>query len=419
MFTLFFAGCEYAPKAIINGMNIQDFLETHFLNALRYLAQRIHDAGDLEDTTVIGWENMNEPSIGLVGYSDLNIVMPTQQLRKTTCPSAFQCMLLGEGIPAKVDTYDWTQLGPKKTGRRIVDPGGLKAWIQSDDYDKKYGWKRDAGWKLGECIWAQHGVWDPASRTLLEPKYFLRHSRVQEIDNDSWLKFHFMPHFKRYSDTIRSVHQNAIMFLQPPVMFIPPVLESTERDERLVFSPHYYDGLTLLLKKWYDTLQLLPHCRSWWNIDALGYLRGKYPIPLFALRIGYKAVRNGLRDQLIATKLEGIENIGAASTFDRVNPGDTPCLMSEIGIPYDMEDKKTLHDGSYFDQYLAMDANHYALEGAGLNFTLWNYCPDVISPNFYRLTSRMIMFGEIIGMEKTSVCGVNQICITILSSSIQ
>jgi len=57
--------------------------------------------------------------------------------------------------------------------------------------------------------------------------------------------------------------------------------------------------------------------------------------------------------------------------------GETPCLMSEIGIPYDMGDKKAFYNGDYYDQYFAMDANHYALEGASLNFTLWNYCPDV------------------------------------------
>lgn len=51
--------------------------------------------------------------------------------------------------------------------------------------------------------------------------------------------------------------------------------------------------------------------------------------------------------------------------------------MSEIGIPYDMDNKKAYTDGKYTGQYAAMDANNYALEGAGLSFTLWNYCPDV------------------------------------------
>lgn len=45
----------------------------------------------------------------------------------------------------------------------------------------------------------------------------------------------------------------------------------------------------------------------------MGYLRGRYTNPLFALRLGYTAVRNGLRDQLIATKQEGLENIGIFS----------------------------------------------------------------------------------------------------------
>ena len=79
MFTLFFAGLEYAPKAILNGVNIQDYLQTHYLNALRYLAERIHEANDLEDTTVIGWENLNEPSIGMVGCTDLNSMPSTSE----------------------------------------------------------------------------------------------------------------------------------------------------------------------------------------------------------------------------------------------------------------------------------------------------------------------------------------------------
>ena len=257
MFTLFFAGREYAPKAIINGVNIQEFLENHYLDALRYLAQKIHDADDLEDVTVMGWENINEPSIGLVGYTNLDIVMPTQQLRKTTCPSAFQCMLLGEGVSCKIDLYDWTRVGPRRIGSKVVDPRGLKAWITSDSYDKRYGWDRDPGWKLGNCLWAQHGVWDTKTRKLLRPDYFLFNNKGERVDNDIWLRDHFMVHFRRYSETVRSVHTNAIMFLQPPVMFIPPILTPASQDKRLVFSPHYYDGLTLMLKKWY----VLRYCR--------------------------------------------------------------------------------------------------------------------------------------------------------------
>ena len=67
MFTLFFVGHEFTPKAIINDVNIQDYLEDHYLNAFRKLAQRIHNAHDLEDRVLIGWENNNDPSIGLVG----------------------------------------------------------------------------------------------------------------------------------------------------------------------------------------------------------------------------------------------------------------------------------------------------------------------------------------------------------------
>jgi len=57
-------------------------------------------------------------------------------------------------------------------------------------------------------------------------------------------------------------------------------------------------------------VMFISNVRNWWNIDALGYIRGKYSNPLFALRVGYNAVRNGFRDQLVATKQEGIENIG-------------------------------------------------------------------------------------------------------------
>lgn len=58
--------------------------------------------------------------------------------------------------------------------------------------------------------------------------------------------------------------------------------------------------------------------------------------------------------------------------------GDHPCLFTEIGIPYDMDDKYAYKTGDYTSQTLAMDANHFALEGSGVNgFALWVYMTQV------------------------------------------
>src|SRR5436190_9177938 len=128
MFTLFFSGRDFAPKAIINDMNIQDFLQTCFISAIKHFAARIHTAGDLENTTIIGWENFNEPHYGFAGNLDLNKLMPNQQIRLGTVPTGFQTITLGSGLAETVDYFEFGNFGPVKKGTRLVDPGGLKVW---------------------------------------------------------------------------------------------------------------------------------------------------------------------------------------------------------------------------------------------------------------------------------------------------
>lgn len=54
--------------------------------------------------------------------------------------------------------------------------------------------------------------------------------------------------------------------------------------------------------------------------------------------------------------------------------GNHPCVFTEIGIPYDMDNKYAYRTGDYSSQSSAMDANHFALEGCGANgYTLWVY----------------------------------------------
>lgn len=263
-------------------MNIQDFLEKHYFNAIRHLAQRIHEAGDLEDVTVVGWESFNEPNRGLIGYHALDKIPEEQKLQKGTSPTAWQAILLGSGRKQTVEIWDMGGMGPFKSGSTEVDPHGTIAWLPADYDDSRYGWKRDSGWKLGKCVWAQHGVWDPASDTLLRNDYFATTIDGKPLDAYQFTNVYFMDHFREYSKMIRSIHKNAIMFCQPPVLEIPPIIKGTpDEDDRLVYAPHFYDGITLMTKKWNRV----------WNVDVLGVLRGRYWSPAFAIKLGESAIR--------------------------------------------------------------------------------------------------------------------------------
>jgi hypothetical protein len=104
-----------------------------------------------------------------------------------------------------------------------------------------------------------------------------------------------------------------------------------------------------------------------YNVDVIGVLRGKYWTPAFAVKIGESAIRNCLRDQLKFLREESLNYMG-----------NHPLLYTEIGIPYDMDDKSAYKTGDYSSQTSAMDANHYALEGStGNGFTLWVYATEV------------------------------------------
>ncbi|KAL2019952.1 hypothetical protein VTK56DRAFT_9044 [Thermocarpiscus australiensis] len=356
MFTLFFAGRDFAPKCVLDGMNIQDYLQSHFIRACEHLARRIHEAGDIENDVIFGWESLNEPNKGLIGHQDVSIIPKEQALKKGTVPTVWQSILTGSGRAVEVETWDMGGLGPYKVGRTLIDPHGEIAWLPAGYDDSRYGYKRDPGWKLGECLWAQHGVWDPSTDTLLKKDYFSKHPITGDnIDYDYFANNYFMHFFRKYRDTIRAHHKDAIILLQGPAMELPPMIKDTPDgdDPRLVYAPHWYDGITLMTKKWDRN----------WNVDMIGVLRGRYWHPAFAIKLGEAAIRKCFRDQHAALRKEGLDRIG-----------NHPCIMTEFGIPYDMDDKYAYKTGDYASQSAAMDANHYAVEGAGLEgYTVWMY----------------------------------------------
>ncbi|KZT18897.1 glycoside hydrolase family 5 protein [Neolentinus lepideus HHB14362 ss-1] len=365
IFTLFFAGKDFAPKCVIDGQNIQDYLQGHYIAAMGELADRIREARDLLDECVLGWDSMNEPFEGLLGWRDLSKSSDrqTNMLKKGSAPTPAQSFRLGMGQAQTVEKWDFGSFGPKKRGQVTVDPHGIKIWAEPStepgNVHPKWGWRRDPEWKLGECIWAQHGVWDIETGWIVVPDYFMRvpgEDREVEAIEDYW-----RPHFRAFAKRIRQSHPEAIMFVQPPVFAQPPSIEEEDLKGRCCYSPHYYDGLTLVSRHW-----------NWFNADALGVLRGRYSSPFQAVKIGEAAIRKSIQEQLGELK----------SDVDILGP--YPTLIGEIGTPFDMDGRRSYgwtdngkYLGDYSNQQKALDASLNAADGPNsLNYTIWTYCPD-------------------------------------------
>jgi hypothetical protein len=277
MFTLFFGGSTFAPKCKIGDQTAQDFLQSHYMNAICEIAKKVVENG-LQDV-VIGYDTLNEPGHGWIGVENIMHLAKEQELRKGYTPTPLQAMLMGQGIEQEVEYWDMTAVGPQKMETRMWDPQGMRVWEK-------------------ECIWASHGVYDPTTMECLRPNYFSIHPKTgQEVE---FLADFWKPFVNEFSRRLRSIHQDCIMFIEPPVNAIPPVWETGDVEGPICFAPHWYDGLTLINKHW----------NSWYNIDYIGFLRGKYASIAFAVKIGESAIKNCFQSQLRMIREEGERYIG-------------------------------------------------------------------------------------------------------------
>ena len=63
MWTFFFAGKTFCPDFMIDGRNVQDYLQDHYIGAMEAVARRIKHLPN-----VIGFDSLNEPGSGYVGH---------------------------------------------------------------------------------------------------------------------------------------------------------------------------------------------------------------------------------------------------------------------------------------------------------------------------------------------------------------
>ncbi|CAH0479060.1 unnamed protein product [Peronospora belbahrii] len=321
MFTLFWAGKKYAPKCYVDGVQIQEYLQSHYMDSIMALAQALKGV-----TNLVGFGTMNEPSSGFIGIKDLTKLVGIVQ--NGYAPTAFQGMALGEGIAQDVDIWNFGIMDlicakPSRVER--VDPKGVRAWKEG------FG-----------CVWKETGVWvidAKGTPQLLKPDYF---------EGADFGKDFYVPFAKQFADKVQRVFPNAMIFIEmPPAEFGDKAFpEITSEDiPNAVNAMHWYDVLTLFSTTW----------RSFFTVD---FATGK---PAF----GNKALRKVHQQQL-----------AHIASFGRKKMGNAPTLIGETGIPYNMNNARAYISGDYSAQIEAMDNTIFNLESQLLSFALWNYASD-------------------------------------------
>lgn len=363
LFTLFWAGRDVAPKCVLDGMNIQDYLQTHYFAAYHRLAEAL---GDL----VFAYDSMNEPEPGFLGWQDLERNEREDSAMMGSAPTPIQGMRLGMGMEQVVDTYKLGKTGPHKSGTESVQPG-RGCWLKEED--PRWTWHRSEEWTLGKCVWALHDVWDVETGELKKPGYFAKippDDTLSAMNSDSstsdyqvdWKSKYWKAMFDQWVVTIRKSSPRAIMFIQAPVFESPPpnLISSITQPELMAYSPHFYDALTIMKKHWHKH----------WNVDILSLLRGRQDISnkLKALRVGEKNVRQVIADQLGALAVDVM--FGDDNNKERQL---VPTLIGETGIPFNLDDGKAYRNGDYTSHVTALDAILSGCDEHLLNYTLWAY----------------------------------------------
>ncbi|RKP28942.1 glycoside hydrolase, partial [Metschnikowia bicuspidata] len=393
MFTLFFAGEAYFPDLKLNGQNIQHYLQLYHLNALKYVWQKVLQQLPemVDDGTILGFELLNEPNQGLVGHPDLGRIPDTQHLRVGTTPTVFECFKMGMGMPAEVNVYKFTVTGPQKCGHQVIDPAGARVWLSEEEMqqcDLRYGWNR-SGWVPSECIYAHADIWKWDAKLLAKldgkllaerlalafhscelkkPQFFTENPKRfkhmlcpyqknigDTVDTNFFVNVCFVEFYVKFKNMVRAVEPRAFVMIQPPVLVLPPQLKGDPRkiiDDKTIYCPHYYDGMSLMFKSW----------NSWFNVDTLGIMRDRYANPMLGLVLGETAIRKCLKKQFCDISDEGKQYLG-----------DIPVLMSETGMPFDMDNKRAYRNERYRSQTAAIDALANALEGSDMHHTYWCY----------------------------------------------
>ena len=316
MWTLFFGGNTFAPSRYVDGVPAQDWLQDHFIDAMKHTARRLKDC-----EAIVGFGTLNEPHYGYIGLKHLDshhrITAPTGSV-----PSAFQSMAAASGFSQQIKKV--TLVGMiTLPGKTVLNPAGVSLFREGQ-----------------LCPWREAGVWsvENGNPVVKKPDWFSQGGDFAE---------HFMKPFqKRFMEAVSKKHEHYIFFVEgiPHAHRVSWKPEDRIRSDgtplSIVEAFHWYNGLILLFKRWH----------SWMGVDS------ETSVP----SVGPGASRRSGHAQI--SRLAG-----------QPRSEGIPALIGEFGVPFDLAKGRSYRTEDYSAQEEALAAYYDALDAALLPSTIWNY----------------------------------------------
>lgn len=333
LWTLFFGGRDFAPHFEIEGQNVQDFLQGHYLACQRAVAERV-----AELPNVLGFDTLNEPSCGFIGLGmeerrginrGAELAMPG--LSWSPLRALFAC----DGNPVRVPVVEVSYLRGNfvDVARQVANPRAVRVWL--DGHQDPF---------LQERVWGTSSEGVPVA---LKPDHF-RVVDGREIDFE---RDYLLPFLHRVTDNVRQVNPEWMIFFEKDgnTTFVDPALPEG-LPERTVYAPHWYDLITLMMKRF----------SPFASYDAIA----RKPV------LGQKALL-----EMYISQLSRVQR----------TPGwaerQVPLLLGEFGIPFDFNGGRAYaawakgdHDARIWrHQVRALELMYDAVDALLVSSTQWNY----------------------------------------------
>jgi hypothetical protein len=320
MFSLFFGGKTYAPDLFIDGKNVQDWLQEHYIAAFRHCYRRLKSCA-----AIAGWGVMNEPHKGFIGCKDMGQPFSTM-MPVGPRPSPWDMIRAASGYPVAAPVY--SILGKKSAKPEIFNPGAVSLF--------KEGFV---------CPWKQAGVWTEENGVpcLLRKDHF----SMFENKPDFMADFH-KPFVLDFIKSMKEADEKTIFFLEgiPSGTGAPSHPEWGGNDPpNVVNAFHWYDGFALFTKHFSRRFTMDP--------EKAAFVLGRKKMLAFYSECLAKGVR-----------------------WSAEHMGGIPTLLGEFGLAFDINKRRAFKNGDYALHEEALSMYYDAVDANLLHSTIWNYTAD-------------------------------------------